>query len=230
MANLEDLKPGQQVNGIIPNQTVTVVDAKWHGVSAVELVYKRADGQPGTQLLYRSDEPNLTINQNRQKWAFTGDGDAFRLAAEAYRIQLAHLFDPVLAVHTSLVEPLPHQITAVYGEMLSRQPLRYLLADDPGSGKTIMAGLFIKELIVRGDVNRCLICVPGSLAGQWQDELWLKFQTHFDILTRESFEASVTGNPFQEKDRVIIRLDQVARSEELPSKTEPYRLGYGHRR
>jgi superfamily II DNA or RNA helicase len=102
--------------------------------------------------------------------------------------------------------------------MLSRQPLRYLLADDPGAGKTIMAGLLIKELIVRGDVRRCLICVPGSLAGQWQDELWFKFQTHFDILTRESVDAAVSGNPFQEKELVIIRLDQVARSEELQAK------------
>jgi hypothetical protein len=99
--------------------------------------------------------------------------------AEAYRIHLAHLFDPVLAVHTSLIEPLPHQITGVYGEMLPRQPLRFLLADDPGAGKTIMAGLLIKELMIRGDVQRCLICVPGNLADQWQDELWFKFQTRF---------------------------------------------------
>lgn len=218
MARLEDLKPGIQVNGILPQQAVTIVDVTWHGTAAVEITYKRADGQPGNQLLYRSDEANLEISQTRQKWTFSADGDTFRLVAEAFRIHLAHLFDPVLAVHTSLVEPLPHQITAVYGEMLSRQPLRYLLADDPGAGKTIMAGLLIKELIVRGDVRRCLICVPGSLAGQWQDELWFKFQTHFDILTRESMDAAVSGNPFQEKDLVIIRLDQVARSEELQAK------------
>jgi superfamily II DNA or RNA helicase len=87
--------------------------------------------------------------------------------SEAHRIRLAHLFDPVLAVHTSLVDPLPHQITAVYEAMLPRQPLRFLLADDPGAGKTIMAGLFIKELIARGDLWRCLIVCPGSLAEQW---------------------------------------------------------------
>lgn len=218
MARLEELKPGAQVQGILPDQVVTLVDVTWHGTAAIEIIYKRADGRPGNQLLYRSDEPGLTLSQTKQKWAFTADGDIFRLVAEAFRIHLAHLFDPVLAVHTSVVEPLPHQITAVYGEMLSRQPLRYLLADDPGSGKTIMAGLLIKELIVRGDVRRCLICVPGSLAGQWQDELWSKFQTHFDILTREDIEASVSGNPFEDKDRLIIRLDQVARSEELQAK------------
>jgi SNF2 family DNA or RNA helicase len=218
MARLEDLKPGAIVNGILPQQSVTIVDITWHGTAAVEITYKRADGEARNQLLYRSDEDNLTISQSRHKWEFTADGDTFKLTAEAFRIHLAHLFDPVLAVHTSLVEALPHQITAVYGEMLSRQPLRYLLADDPGAGKTIMAGLLIKELMVRGDVRRCLICAPGSLAGQWQDELWFKFQTHFDIFTRESLEASVSGNPFQEKELVIIRLDQVARSEELQAK------------
>jgi SNF2 family DNA or RNA helicase len=156
--------------------------------------------------------------ETRRAWRFNADGDLFRLVAEAYRIHLAHLFDPVLAVHTSLVEPLPHQITGVYGEMLPRQPLRFLLADDPGAGKTIMAGLFIKELIVRGDVRRCLICVPGNLAAQWQDELWFKFQLHFEILTRETFETAVSGNPFLEKDQVIIRLDQIARGDDLKEK------------
>jgi hypothetical protein len=146
MAKLEDLKPDTRVIGIIPGQTVSIVDVKWHGSTAVELFYKRADGQAGTQLLFRDDEPNLEIAETRRAWRFNADGDLFRLVAEAYRIHLAHLFDPVLAVHTSLIEPLPHQITGVYGDMLPRQPLRFLLADDPGAGKTIMAGLFIKEL------------------------------------------------------------------------------------
>src|SRR5690606_876685 len=208
----------RSVEGILPQQRVTVVEAKWRGPNAVELFYKREDGQPGTRLLYRDDEPNLRVAENGQNWTFNASGDLFRLAAEAYRIRLAHLFDPVLAVHTSLIEPLPHQITAVYGEMLPRQPLRFLLADDPGAGKTIMAGLLIKELIIRGDVHRCLICVPGNLAAQWQDELWFKFQLHFDILTRDTFEAAVTGNAFLETDRAIIRLDQIARDDDLKDK------------
>ncbi len=215
MANLDDLKPGVKVRGILPQQEVTVVGVQWHGNTAVEIFYKRQDGQPGTQLLYRSDEPNLEIAATRRTWTFHADGDLFRLVAEAYRIHLAHLFDPVLAVHTSLIEPLPHQITGVYGEMLARQPLRFLLADDPGAGKTIMAGLLIKELMARGDVQRCLICAPGNLADQWQDELWFKFQLRFEILTRETYEAAVSGNAFLEKDRAIIRLDQVARDDGL---------------
>ncbi|MBU1746752.1 MAG: DUF3883 domain-containing protein [Chloroflexi bacterium] len=218
MAKLEDLKPGIQVAGIIPGQSIAVVDVHWHGSTAVELFYKRADGLPGTQLLFRNDESRLEIAAARATWQFNADGDLFRLVAEAYRIRLAHLFDPVLAVHTSLIEPLPHQITGVYGDMLLRQPLRFLLADDPGAGKTIMAGLLIKELVVRGDVQRCLICVPGNLADQWQDELWFKFQLRFEIMTRQTFETSVGGNPFQEKDRVIIRLDQIARDDDLQEK------------
>ena len=123
-------------------------------------------------------------------------GEAFRIASEAQRIRLAHLFDPYLAVHSSRITPLPHQITAVYGDMLPRQPLRFLLADDPGAGKTVMAGLFIKELIVRGDLERCLVIAPGSLVEQWQDELKEKFDLWFDIVSREQIETSVTGNPF----------------------------------
>ena len=153
-------------------------------------------------------------------WSFDGDGGLFRLVSEAHRIRLAHLFDPVLAVHTSLVEPLPHQITAVYEAMLPRQPLRFLLADDPGAGKTIMAGLLIKELIARGDLQRCLVVCPGSLAEQWQDELYHRFQLPFDILTNDKLEAARTGNWFLENNLVIARLDKLSRNEDVQQKLQ----------
>ena len=137
-----------------------------------------------------------------------GGGALFRLVSEAQRIRLAHLFDPVIAVHTSLVEPLPHQITEVYESMLPRQPLRFLLADDPGAGKTIMAGLLIKELIARGDLQRCLVVCPGSLAEQGQDELYRRFHLPFEILTNDKLEAARTGNWFLETNLVIARLDE----------------------
>ena len=121
--------------------------------------------------------------------ASDADGALFRLVSEAYRIRLAYLFDPLIAVHTSQVEPLPHQITAVYETMLGKQPLRYLLADDPGAGKTIMAGLLIKELMIRGDLHRCLIVSPGNLVEQWQDELHRRFHLVFEILTNDRIEA-----------------------------------------
>jgi SNF2 family DNA or RNA helicase len=161
MAKLEELIIGSKVQGILPNCVVTVIEAKWHGESTIELTYKDEKGQPHTEILLRDREPNLVIVIAEDLWNFDGDGETLRLVSEAHRIRLAHLFDPLLAVHTSLVEPLPHQITAVYGEMLDRQPLRFLLADDPGAGKTIMAGLLIRELLMRGDLQRCLIVCPA---------------------------------------------------------------------
>ena len=153
--------------------------------------------------------------------AFGADGRLFRLAAEAERIRLAPLFDPYVAVHASRIEPLPHQITAVYGEMLPRQPLRFLLADDPGAGKTIMAGLLIRELMLRGDLERCLVVAPGSLVEQWQDELESKFGLAFDLLTRERIEAAgAGGNPFTGSSHLIARLDVLSRSEDLRRRLE----------
>lgn len=218
MAQLEDLTRGTTVKGILPTHNVTVIDVQWRGTDVVELTYKDANGQPHTELLFRDREPTLEIVTEGQPWSFDGDGALLRLVSEAHRIRLAHLFDPLLAVHTSLVEPLPHQITAVYGEMLSRQPLRFLLADDPGAGKTIMAGLLIRELLIRGDLQRCLIVCPGSLAAQWQDELFHKFHLPFEILTNDRIEAARTGNPFAEMPLVIVRLDKLSRDESLQAK------------
>ena len=218
MTPLEQLTRGTKIRGILADHPVTLIDVQWHGLSAVEVVFRHNDGQLGSQLLYRENEAQLELVEAERLWAFDVDGELLRLVSEAYRIHLAHLFDPVLAVHTSLIDPLPHQITAVYDEMLTRQPLRYLLADDPGAGKTIMAGLLIRELVVRGDVRRCLICAPGSLTEQWQDELWAKFQLDFTILTREMGETARSGNPFAEQDLIIVRLDQLSRSDELQAR------------
>ena len=215
---LEDLAPGAALRGIIPDSQVTVVSVKWFGSEALELTYKAHDGRVDNRLLYRDDEANLQIVEKGRPWSFDGDGASFRLVSEAMRIRLAHLFDPVLAVHTSLVEPLPHQITAVYEHMLPRQPLRFLLADDPGAGKTIMAGLLIKELIARGDLQRCLIVCPGSLAEQWQDELRSRFHLRFEILTNDKVETSGSGNWFMENDLAIVRLDKLSRDDSLQEK------------
>lgn len=138
---LEDLIPDATVHGILTDAAVTVVSVAWHGSDALTLVYRGPDGKVADEVLYRHDEPRLDLVELGRPWSFDGDGALFRLVAEAHRIRLAHLFDPVLAVHTSQVEPLPHQITAVYEAMLPRQPLRFLLADDSGAGTTIMAGL-----------------------------------------------------------------------------------------
>ncbi|WP_334788013.1 helicase-related protein [Nostoc sp.] len=218
MVRLEDLTKGTQVQGILPNSIVTIVDAQWHGSDVVELTYKDASGTLGNELVFRDREPTLEIITSGGAWSFTADGANFRLVSEAHRIRLAYLFDPLLAVHTSLVEPLPHQITAVYGEMLTRQPLRFLLADDPGAGKTIMAGLLMRELLIRGDLHRCLVICPGSLAPQWQDELSQKFHLRFEILTNDRIESAVTGNVFAEMPLLIVRLDKLSRNQDLQAK------------
>jgi len=218
MARLEDLTRGATVKGILPDSLVTIIDVKWIGTVAVELTYKAPSGALGNELLYRDREPTLDIDVEGRPWSFDGDGGMFRLVSEAQRIRLAYLFDPLLAVHTSLVEPLPHQITAVYGEMLSRQPLRFLLADDPGAGKTIMTGLFIKELLARGDLQRCLIVCPGNLSEQWQDELDRRFHLPFEIMTNDALEAARTGNWFVENPLAICRLDKLSRNDDVREK------------
>lgn len=218
MSKLEDLKIGASVRGIMPDQLVEIVQADWYGSDAVNLTYKLGSGSVSSCIKFRHDEPVLEVVTLGRPWSFDGDGNLFRLVSEAERIRLAHLFDPVLAVHTSDIDPLPHQITAVYEAMLPRQPLRFLLADDPGAGKTIMAGLLIKELIARGDLVRCLVVCPGSLAEQWQDELYQKFNLAFEIATNDKLEAARTGNWFQENNLIISRLDKLSRNESVQAK------------
>jgi SNF2 family DNA or RNA helicase len=220
MTRLEDITRGSSMRGISPEGVVTVLDVKWLGTVAIEVTFKDSAGRLGNELLYRDREPTLEVAEAGRPWSFDGDGALFRLLAEANRIRLAYLFDPLLAVRTSLVDPPPHQITAVYGEMLSRQPLRFLLADDPGAGKTIMTGLFIKELMARGALQRCLIVCPGSLVEQWQDELDRRFHLPFDIMTNDAVEAARTGNWFSEKALIICRLDKLSRDEDTQIKLQ----------
>lgn len=218
MAKLEEIRNGASVRGIASSQVVQILSVNWIGNQAMNVVYRDLNGAVAEAVLYRDDEHRLHVEMNGRPWSFDGDGALLRLVTEANRIKLAHYFDPYLAIHTSLVDPLPHQISAVYGEMLPRQPLRFLLADDPGAGKTIMAGLLIKELIARSDLERCLVVAPGSLVEQWQDELGQKFNLEFDILTRDMIETSRSGNPFEDHHRLIVRLDVLARNEELQAK------------
>jgi SNF2 family DNA or RNA helicase len=126
-----------------------------------------------------------------------------------------------VTVSSSTIEPLPDQISAVYEHMLSRQPMRFLLADDPGAGKTIMAGLLIKEQLILGELERCLIVAPGSLTEQWQDELKEKFE----LLTRDLINATGLGNPFEQRPLLIARMDQLARDEELQQLSRVKSLG-----
>jgi len=218
MLKLEELKKDAQVLGLAHEQIAKIVSAEAIGPNSVTVIYRTTDGKLGERQLFRSDETNLELAAKGRAWAFDAPATEFKLGLEAFRISLAHLFDPMAAVHSSNVEPLPHQISAVYESMLPRQPLRYLLADDPGSGKTIMAGLYIRELMIRADARRILIIAPDSLVEQWQDELNEKFGTAFTIFTREMDNVSKSGNPFEENDRLIARIDQLSRNDDLLEK------------
>jgi len=215
---LEAIQTNTTVSGIEPDQAVRIVSTEPIGEDAVTVYYKTADGGLHERMLFRRDEDSLALVQNDQPWSFTASGEDFKLAAEARRIDLAHLFDPMMAVHTSSVEPLPHQITAVYESMLPRQPLRYVLADDPGAGKTIMAGLLVRELLMRADARRVLIVAPGSLVEQWQDEMHEKFGLSFALFSREQAEQSRSANPFDDADLMVARVDQLARNDDLHEK------------
>ncbi|GBD26738.1 RNA polymerase-associated protein RapA [bacterium HR30] len=217
MARLEELQAGLRVRGIVPGETVEVIAVDVLAPDVTSVTYRQPDGRTGEVTLYRSDEHSLEIVPASGSWTFTGVGDRFRLAAEALRIHLAHLFDRSLALHSSRLEPLPHQIVAVYEHMLPRQPLRFVLADDPGSGKTIMAGLLIKEMLLRGDAERCLIVCPGILVEQWQTEMHHRFDLSFEIATKEKLASAPTGNWFCEHRLVIARMDQCARDSKVRS-------------
>ena len=219
MLEFGDLGAGMRLSGVVAEGDVTVVAVDVHGPGSATLTYRAGDGRLGERIVFSDDLMRMSEASER-RWSFDADGAMFCLASEARRMQQAHLADPFAAVDTSNIEPYPHQIDAVYNRLLTRKPLRFLLADDPGAGKTIMSGLLIRELMLRGDVARCLIVAPGSLVEQWQDELWDKFGLSFELMSRAAVEASRTGNPFTDKNLLIARVDQLARSEDLIAKVK----------
>lgn len=211
-----DLVPGATVAGLAAAGPVQILAVEMHSTSAATVTWADGDGRPDRRVIYGDVLESLRIASAGRRWAFNADGGDFLLASEAQRMKLAYLFDPMLAVTSSAVQPLPHQIRAVYGEMLPKRPLRFLLADDPGAGKTIMAGLLIKELMLRGDLERCLVVAPGSLVAQWKEELDEKFGLNFSLLTRDLIDA--VHNPFEERNLWIARLDHLSRNPELAAR------------
>ena len=151
---------------------------------------------------------------------FTGDAEAAFLATEAARIRFAYQFDPHFAVNVSQIDPLPHQIEAVYHYILRNPRLRFLLADDPGAGKTIMAGLVLKELKYRGLVTRTLIVVPGHLKEQWQREMREKFGEHFPIVDRGIINAYWGRNVWAELPQAITSMDFLKQDDVRPGVAE----------
>ncbi|MFH8108108.1 MAG: helicase-related protein, partial [Candidatus Aenigmatarchaeota archaeon] len=167
------------------------------------------------QLIPKSEIEKIKIRETTINFA-SDSLEAF-LALEAIRFKLASLFDPLLAMNISKIDPLPFQIEAVYGYILKLPKIRFLIADDPGAGKTIMAGLVIKELKLRRLARRILIVVPGHLKDQWIRELKEKFQETFTLIDRYSFRSLYGENPWQKENQVITSIDFAKKEEILPS-------------
>lgn len=141
---------------------------------------------------------------------FDGDAHRFRLGIEAMRLGLAYEYDPYFTLSIARVDPLPHQLEAVYDYFLKSPRIRFLLADDPGAGKTIMAGLLIKELKIRGLISRVLLVTPANLTFQWQREMKDRFRENFEIVKSDVLRATYGANPWQEKNQVITSLSWVS--------------------
>lgn len=142
---------------------------------------------------------------------FDGSAQLFRIGVEAHRLGLAYEYDPYFSLSIARVDPLPHQLEAVYDYFLKLPRIRFLLADDPGAGKTIMAGLLLKELKARGLVQRVLIVTPANLTFQWQRELKDKFRENFEIIRGDVLRANYGANPWQDRDQVVTSVSWVSR-------------------
>ena len=212
---LGDLTAGMRLVGFVGVDAVEVLAVNPVGGEAVEVVYREKSGSIDARMATAEDLRGVRVERGDDGTApYDADPRDFMLAAEALRIKYAALYDPMAAVSSSEIEPLPHQIRAVYEQMLPQVPLRFLLADDPGAGKTIMAGLYLKEMMLRSDCERALVVAPGGLVDQWHDELHTKFGLSFEVLTASMADAA-QGNVFEEHPRLIVRMDQVSRSDVL---------------
>lgn len=137
--SFDDITNGQRLAGVVAGSDVTVVALERNGDTSATLTYRTQDGKLDERIITVDDLAGIS-EVSARRWPFDADGAAFRLASEARRMKWAHLSDPFAAVDTSNIEPYPHQIDAVYNRFLNQKPLRFLLADDPGAGKTIMSG------------------------------------------------------------------------------------------
>lgn len=221
---LQNLEPGQRVRGLLPERTVTVVGVDMIDSDVADVVFRDESGVTRGLMLSSDDMGQLEIiHTGLDMPPFDADPEDFRLVSEASRIKYAALYDPMIAVNSSHVDPLPHQIRAVYEEMLPRIPLRFLLADDPGAGKTIMAGLYLKELILRSDCDRAIVVAPGGLVEQWHEELQQKFNLNFEVFRRPMVDDAQGRNVFLEHPYLIARMDQISRDPDLMEQMEDAR-------
>jgi superfamily II DNA or RNA helicase len=210
------IQEGQVLIGSLFNEPMRVETVKENGANTW------IAGLVGTQsekfrkvTLTSKDIEALTIIES--KFSFTGDGNLLRLGIQAYSLGIAYEFDPYFGLSISRVDPLPHQLEAIYDYLLKIARVRFLLADDAGAGKTIMAGLLIRELKLRGLVERILIVCPANLTFQWQRELKEKFDEQFLVLKGNNIRDQFGMNQWLEQKRIITSLDLAKRDDILPS-------------
>jgi superfamily II DNA or RNA helicase len=212
---------GQIVKNLIPSEPVIVNHIQALG-KMVSLKYTGVNtNRTNSKVITADDFANLEVLTQEGSFNFKGNPTHFALFAEAERINTAYQFDPLFAVNCSIVDPLPHQVEAVYKFLLPLPKIRFLLADDTGAGKTIMTGLLIKELLMRGQVERILVVTPGGLTKQWQeDELGVKFNIPFTLVNRSSFSSDPTI--FHSANRIVTSIDFISRQDVLEIASNSY--------
>src|SRR5438874_9411008 len=210
--NAAELKPGIIVRGPVLPEPIEVLVVTPLG-NAIKIVGAgQKTGQVHQRVLPLDQLQFLDATPERAP--FDGDPARFRLGVEAARLGLAYEYDPFFSLSIARVDPLPHQLEAVYDYFLRLPRIRFLLADDPGAGKTIMAGLLLKELKVRGLVKRTLIVTPANLSFQWQREMKEKFREPFEVIRSDVLRANYGSNPWQDKNQVITSVSWVSRVED----------------
>jgi superfamily II DNA or RNA helicase len=206
------VQPGQIIKNLIPAEPVTVIKVQPLG-SSISISYTGVNSnRTSSKVISQSDMAHLELLTTEGSFNFQGDPVKFALFAEAERISSAYQFDPLFAVNCSIVDPLPHQVEAVYKFLLPLPKIRFLLADDTGAGKTIMTGLLLKELLLRDAVERVLIVTPGGLTKQWQeDEMGIKFNIPFTLVNRAAFSAD--PNVFHAAAKIVTSIDFISRED-----------------
>jgi superfamily II DNA or RNA helicase len=205
----DQIKPESILKGPFWPEKVRVISVKRISENQIKIEAVGLETQRFYNPILSIEEINKIEIIEEKPFQFTGDGESVFLYLESHRIRNAFQFDPLYAVNVSQIDPLPHQIEAVYYYIIQNPRIRFLLADDPGAGKTIMAGLLLKELKYRGLVERTLIVVPGHLKDQWLRELKEKFQENLYVINREAMSAAWGQNLFKERNQVITSMDFV---------------------
>ena len=210
--NIDQLKPNLVIRGALFPEPVQVITTILLGKSVKVIGQGLQTNQVYQSIL--TPEQLSFLEASPETEPFDGDAKKFRLGVEALRLGLAYEYDPYFSLSIARVDPLPHQLEAVYDYFMRLPRIRFLLADDPGAGKTIMAGLLIKELKIRGLIQRILILTPANLTFQWQRELKDKFRENFEVIRSDVLRANYGSNPWQEKNQVVTSVSWVSRIED----------------